>query len=55
MAKEGSQFQELPNKMPSRIKNGVAVLNEQDDSVHLIGGWDERETMSCVFKYDIQT
>ena len=50
-----SKFQELPNPKPSRIKNGVAVVNDADDAIYMFGGWDERETMSSVFRYDIQT
>ena len=49
------KFVEMPNKMPARIKNGVAVMNDDDDAIYMFGGWDEKETMSSVFRYDIQT
>lgn len=41
--------------MPSRIKNGFCVMNEEDKCVYMIGGWDEKETMSSVFKFDTIT
>ena len=49
-----SEAKALP-KMPSRLKNSVAILNEEDDGIYMFGGWDEKETLSSVFRYDIQT
>jgi hypothetical protein len=40
------------DRMPSRIKNGYAIMNEADNCIYIIGGWDEKETMSCVFRFD---
>ena len=45
------KFEALPN-MPSRIKNGFAVFNEKDDCIYMLGGWDEKNTMTSVFKFD---
>ena len=50
-----SSFKKLPDKMPSRIKNGVAIMNEEDQCIYMIGGWDEKETLSSVFRFDTQT
>lgn len=46
---------ELLENMPSRIKNGFCVMNEEDQCVYMIGGWDEKETMSSVFKFNTLT
>ena len=47
-------FQSL-EKMPARIKNGCAVMNESDQSIYIFGGWDEKETMSGVFRFDTES
>lgn len=49
--KDRAVFEALPD-MPCRVKNGVAVLNEQDQCIYIFGGWDEKETMNTVFKFD---
>ena len=41
--------------MHTRVKNGAAVFNEEDQSIYIFGGWDEKETMSSVFRYDTRT
>ena len=49
--KEKPVFEVLPD-MACRIKNGVAVLNESDQCIYIFGGWDEKETLSTVFKFN---
>ena len=39
------------DKLPFRFKNGAGVLNEADQGIYLIGGWDEKQTLGTVFKY----
>ena len=51
-SKDSAKFEMLDIKMPSRIKNGVAIMNENDQSVYMFGGWDEKETLSSVFRFD---
>jgi len=35
------KFEAIPD-MESRVKNGVAILNESDQCIYIIGGWDEK-------------
>ena len=30
-------------------------MNEEDQCIYIIGGWDEKETLKTVFRYDTQT
>lgn len=30
-------------------------MNEEDQCIYIIGGWDEKETLKTVFKYDTKT
>ena len=48
------KFEALPD-MPSRIKNGFAVFNEQDQCIYMLGGWDEKNTTTSVFKFNTLT
>ena len=48
--KKGQGFQNI-DKLPFRFKNGAGVMNEADQCIYLIGGWDEKKTNSAVFKY----
>lgn len=54
LSQPGSTFEALP-KLPSRIKNGVAIMNEDDQCIYLIGGWDEKNTLGTVFRYNTLT
>lgn len=49
-AKKGKGFTML-DKLPFRFKNGAGVMNEADQCIYLIGGWDEKNTVGTVFKY----
>mmetsp|Transcript_42090 Transcript_42090/g.64535 ORF Transcript_42090/g.64535 Transcript_42090/m.64535 type:complete len:124 (+) Transcript_42090:365-736(+) len=46
---------ELVEKLPMRLKNSAVVLLEASDTLLIFGGWDEKETMSTVFAYDLKT
>ena len=50
---EAQGFQPMP-KMASRVKNGVAIMDENSQEIYVIGGWDEKETQNTVFRYVTQ-
>lgn len=41
--------------MSTPIKNGVSYYHRKDGCIYLIGGWDEKETLDTIFKYDPRT
>jgi hypothetical protein len=47
-------FQKLRN-LSTPIKNGASYYHEKDGCIYLVGGWDEKETLDTIFKYDPKT
>ena len=39
--------------LPSIVKNGALVLDEND--IYIFGGWNAKETVSTVFRFDIKS
>lgn len=37
------------------MKNGVSYYNPRDNKIYIVGGWDEKETIDKIFKYDPKT